>query len=85
MQLKTYINANVELACVELGKQWGHEVIFTPAYHLDLQPIELVWAVMKGSIGRQYKKGNTFEDIERMLKEEFDKMCSDEGGEKKVL
>jgi len=29
----------------------GHQVFFTPPYHCELQPIEGVWAVVKGEIG----------------------------------
>jgi len=29
----------------------GHQVFFTSPYHCELQPIEGVWAVVKGEIG----------------------------------
>ncbi|CAG8668325.1 2517_t:CDS:1, partial [Paraglomus brasilianum] len=37
----------VPFACVEIAKQHGHRLFFTPPYHCELQPIEGVWAVVK--------------------------------------
>ena len=51
-----------------------HEVVFTPAYHYDLQPIELVWALVKGNIGRQYIRHQTFTNVYNLLVEEFKKL-----------
>ncbi|OQR80747.1 hypothetical protein ACHHYP_17246 [Achlya hypogyna] len=31
---------------------YGHEVLYTPPYHPELQPIEVVWACVKNRIGR---------------------------------
>ncbi|CAB4474390.1 unnamed protein product [Rhizophagus irregularis] len=36
----------VSFTCVEIAKQYGHEVFYTPPYHCELQPIEGVWAVV---------------------------------------
>ena len=47
-----------------------------PAYHSDLQPIEIVWAWIKGSIGRQYKKGDGLNELEERLVHEFEKVCT---------
>ncbi|KAF4145792.1 DDE superfamily endonuclease [Phytophthora infestans] len=44
----------------------GHEIIFTPP-HSDLQPIEIVWANVKGEVGRQYSTKTTFADIKPRL------------------
>jgi transposase len=38
----------VPFACVKISKQYKHELSFTPLYHYELQPIEGVWAVVKG-------------------------------------
>ncbi|KAG6959547.1 hypothetical protein JG687_00008744, partial [Phytophthora cactorum] len=45
------------------GKGQGHEVVYTPPYHSDLQHIELVWAIVKGKAGQQYSTTTTFADI----------------------
>jgi hypothetical protein len=36
-----------------IAEKHGHCVLFTPAYHPELQPIERVWAVVKNPIARQ--------------------------------
>ena len=42
----------VLFSCVEIAKQYGHEVFYTPPYYCELQPIEGVWAVVKGEVAR---------------------------------
>ena len=36
----------------ELAKKQGHEILRTPPYHPELQPIELCWGVVKNHIAR---------------------------------
>lgn len=36
----------------EIAKQHGHEVIRTPPYHPELQPIEICWGVLKNEVSR---------------------------------
>ncbi len=36
----------------EIAKKWGHEVIRTPPYHPELQPIEMCWGIVKNHIAR---------------------------------
>jgi transposase len=53
--VKAYIlSNNVKIEVEHLVEAGGHPVLFTPAYHSDLQPIELVWALVKGNVGLQY-------------------------------
>ncbi|RHY24522.1 hypothetical protein DYB32_008817 [Aphanomyces invadans] len=47
-KLAVYIKANIRPVIVDMAKRWGHTVIYTPPHHSDLQPIELVWAIVKG-------------------------------------
>ncbi|KAJ0403396.1 hypothetical protein ATCC90586_005340 [Pythium insidiosum] len=37
-------------ASVVIAGEHGHEILFTPPYHPDLQPIELVWGAIKNRI-----------------------------------
>ena len=37
-----------------------HEILFTPPYHSDLQPIEMLWALVKGEVGRAYDNQTTY-------------------------
>ena len=57
IRMKNWIQNSIELEIIQLADENGHEVLFTPPHHSDLQPIELVWAKIKSSIDRQYSKG----------------------------
>ena len=56
---------------VGLATEKGHKVLFTPPYHSDLQPIELVWARVKGNVGRQYSNESTLDLVYQRLLAEF--------------
>jgi hypothetical protein len=47
-----YIISNVKIEVEQLAEKDGHTMLFTPAYHSDLQPIELVWPLVKGNVGQ---------------------------------
>jgi hypothetical protein len=49
--VKEYVASNVKIEVQHHAEEGGHTVLFTPAYHSDLQPIELVWALIKGNVG----------------------------------
>jgi len=42
----------IPFASVEIAKKYGHQVFFTPPYHCELQPIEGIWAIVKGEVAR---------------------------------
>ena len=42
----------VPFSCINIAEQYEHEISFTPPYHCELQPIEGVWAVVKGEVAR---------------------------------
>ena len=75
--VKHWIEANVPIEIVRLAEEAGHRVLFTPPYHSDLQPIELVWARIKGNIGRQYTTGTTISVVYDRLMHEFGKLEQD--------
>ncbi|RLO04912.1 hypothetical protein DYB28_015456, partial [Aphanomyces astaci] len=52
--LASHIKAHIHPVIVEMAKRRGHCVVYTPPHHSDLQPIETVWAIVKGEVGRQY-------------------------------
>ena len=60
-----------KMQCKVLAEALGHKVLFTPPYHSDLQPIELLWAKLKGNIGRKYKSNTTMTVLKQQLDEEF--------------
>ena len=49
----------------------GHKVLLTPPYHSDFQPIELVWAKVKGNVGRMYDQNSNMKIVLARLKKEF--------------
>ena len=54
-------------------EEWAQEtesyLLFTPPYCPDCQPIELVWAIVKGRVGRDWVKGRT-------VRQTFDQLCN---------
>ncbi|KAH9112766.1 hypothetical protein LEN26_002882 [Aphanomyces euteiches] len=62
-KLTEYIARNIEPIVVTMARSRGHTVVFTPPHHSDLQPIELVWGIVKGQVGRQYTTTTTFRDV----------------------
>jgi transposase len=72
--VKKYIEDNIPIEIVRLATEKGHKVLFTPPYHSDLQPIELVWARVKGNVGRQYNNESTLELVYQRLLAEFESL-----------
>ena len=58
----------------QMAKDAGHEVVYSPAHYLDLQPIEIVWAIVKGEVGRQYTTETTFRQVLERLEAAFTKL-----------
>jgi hypothetical protein len=69
--LSEHIKAHVVPVIVSKARAKGHDVAFTPPYHSDLQPIEIVWAIVKGEVGRQYSTSTKFADIQPRLERAF--------------
>lgn len=77
--LKSWLRQNVEMEIVQLARAAGHEVLFTPPCYSDLQPIELLWAKVKGAAARTYKKGITFREVRDNLEKQFEELVSEDG------
>ena len=60
-----------KMMCELLAEAQGHRVLFTPPCHSDFQPIELLWAKLKGNIGRKYESNTTMAILKKRLDEEF--------------
>ncbi|ETV69167.1 hypothetical protein H257_15122 [Aphanomyces astaci] len=58
---------SVMVEVVSMAPARGYEVVYKPPYHSDLQPIEYVWAYLKGNVGRQYTTDTTMEDVRARL------------------
>ncbi|EGZ23418.1 hypothetical protein PHYSODRAFT_482242 [Phytophthora sojae] len=75
-KLSRHIAELVEPEIVTMAKKKGHEVVFTPPHYSDLQPIEFVWANVKGEVGRQYTKDTTFQQVRSRLDTAFKTLSS---------
>jgi transposase len=78
-KVKEYIKEYEVSAVIELAKKGNHKILFTLPYHSDLQPIELVWALVKGKIARLYSNGRTMDQLEQQLKYEFKELLKEKG------
>ncbi|ETV98931.1 hypothetical protein H310_08418 [Aphanomyces invadans] len=75
-RFKPVLSARVEPMVVTMARDRGHDVLFTPPHHSDLQPIEMVWAKAKGDVGVQYKVDTTFADVRARLDDAFKQLPS---------
>ncbi|KAF0684226.1 Aste57867_23780 [Aphanomyces stellatus] len=73
-KIAEYTQRHVVPVVVQTAASRGHQVVFTPPHHLDLQPIELVWASVKGDVGRQYTTETTFKDVFDRLNRAFNQL-----------
>ncbi|RHY85699.1 hypothetical protein DYB37_014043 [Aphanomyces astaci] len=69
--LKDHIDRVVKSEVESMAMERGHLVAWTPPYHSDLQPIEMVWSDVKGKVGRQYTVTTSFEDVRVLLDAAF--------------
>jgi transposase len=55
----------------------GHPVIRLPPYHCQYNPIQLIWAKVKGKVTQL---NNTFRlsDVERLMNEAIDRVTKDD-------
>lgn len=56
----------------EMAQEKGHEVVRTPPYHPELQPIEICWGVVKNEVARNCKF--TMRDLEIQLDQAWEKV-----------
>lgn len=61
----------------EIAKKYGHEVLRTPPYHPELQPIETCWAVVKNAIARacDFTMANLIIQLDKSFEKVTDKTC----------
>ena len=60
----------------EMAQEMGHQMLFLPVRHCELNPIELCWAKGKGYVA---KKNTTFKmkDVKRLMWEGLEKVDAD--------
>ena len=54
-----------------MAQNEGHEVLYSQPHYFDLQPIEIVWDIVKGDVDQQYLTETSFKDILECLKHTF--------------
>lgn len=72
--VKTYLKKHPGLSLTqtdELMQAGGHEVLWTPPYMPDLQPIELLWAKVKGAVARKAMLNRSRDVAREQTEEEF--------------
>lgn len=78
--LQAYLDAHPEHQRSRAQKQFdaeGWQLIFTPPYNSECQPIEKVWAYVKGFVARAYQEGRT---LEMLRQQTLDGFYGAEGG-----
>ena len=63
----------------EIARCHGHEVIRTPPYHPELQPIETCWGVVKNHVARKcdFTINNLIEQLDSGFNKVTDKTCAE--------
>jgi transposase len=62
----------VSYACVEIAREYGHALQYTPPYHCELQPIEGVWGVAKNQVGAEARPDDTAITVRNRLLHAFE-------------
>ncbi|RHY40970.1 hypothetical protein DYB38_010797 [Aphanomyces astaci] len=70
-RLKKHLDEHVLPVVCEKAKARGHHVVYSAPGFSELQPIEMVWANVKGTVGRQYTSTTTFQDVRDRLERAF--------------
>ncbi|RHY72183.1 hypothetical protein DYB26_014629 [Aphanomyces astaci] len=66
-RLKPVVAARVLPVVVSMARARGHDVVFTPPHHSDLQPIEMMGSKVMCDVGVQNTVDTTFADVRSRL------------------
>ena len=69
--LKNCITENVKPEVVRIAQENGRDILFTPHFHSQLQPTEVLWAVLKEKYWTGILFEASFKEVEEKLKTEF--------------
>ena len=75
-KLQKHVAEHVKPVLVTMAEEAGHTLLYTPPRYSDLQPIELVWAIVKGRVGKEYTTDTKMKDVEQRLKKAFHNLSS---------
>ncbi|CAK4066801.1 unnamed protein product [Aphanomyces euteiches] len=70
-RLQEHVDQFVLPVVVEMARARGHDVVYTPPGFSELQPIEMIWANVKGKVGRAYTSDTTFSEVRQRLDDAF--------------
>ena len=61
----------------EIAEKYGHQVLRTPPYHPELQPIETCWAVVKNAVAKNcdFTMANLIVQLDRSFEQVTAKTC----------
>ncbi|EGD82509.1 hypothetical protein PTSG_03158 [Salpingoeca rosetta] len=83
LRLQQWVNDNVQPEVVQLAAAQGHRVLFSPPSYSDLNPMEVVLALIKGNVARRGKTTATSAtstiDVGGCLEEEIQQLAQDRG------
>jgi transposase len=81
---RKYIEDHETPECIRLAENRGHTILWTAPGYSDLQPIELLWALVKGRVGRQYDDQTKKSMVEERLLREVEQLDTP-GGIQSIL
>ena len=55
----------------------GHKLLILPVHHPELNPIEIVWAIVKNKCAKKLRNGISFKDVLKHLQDAFDNEVSE--------
>ena len=64
---------------VRAAEEQGHVILWTPSGFSGLQPIKLVWARLKGNVGRQCDQNTKLKDVHERPLKQVDLLGEEEG------
>jgi len=74
VEILTKVAPEPTYAIDEIAKSHGHEIVRTPPYHPELQPIELCWGIAKNEVARHCDF--TMHNLKEQLEHAFEKVTS---------
>ncbi|OQS00912.1 hypothetical protein ACHHYP_02185 [Achlya hypogyna] len=70
-RVQVHVAQHVLPVVVDMARARGHDVVYTVPYFSELQPIEMIWANVKGKVGRAYTSDTSFSQVLQRLDDAF--------------
>lgn len=61
----------------KVAQQHGHQLLFLPVHHPELNPIELLWALVKNDCAKKLRNGVSFKEVLNNLHEAFERISQE--------